>query len=290
MIKVGYCAGHGGYKNKLKKLYATPGKRTPDGEPEWEFNDNVARAFANELSLYEGVASKRFDDPTGQRDVPLKERTDRANDWGANYYFSFHHNGLSSVYGYHTGVETFVYTNPNPKSVALANAIHPAVVKAYGLNNRGVKKGNLHIVRETKMPAVLVEGGFMDSFIDIKKLRDNMALENAGKLIAQAFAKHVGLKKSSEVQGVSITKGELTVGQYEELKKIIEIQAKRIAVLEEQVKAQQLNDTGKYSCKELIKKAVADGTFKATHLSKLDKYSDGDLTSYALTYANNKLG
>lgn len=50
-----------------------------------------------------------------------------------------------------------------------------------------------------------------------------------------------------------------------------------------------LNDTGRFSCKELIKKAVAEGTFKKDHLDKLEKYSDADLISYALTYANNKL-
>ena len=188
MIKVGYCAGHG---------YNTPGKRTPDGEREWSFNDIVARAFANELANYDGVASKRFDDPTGKTDVPLKKRTDDANAWGAHYYISFHHNANTSKWGTWTGVETFVYLgNKNTKSGQLAKAIHPALVKAYGLKDRGIKEGNLHIVRETKMPAILIECGFMDSTIDIKKLRDENVLRNAGKMIAQALAAHLGFKKS----------------------------------------------------------------------------------------------
>ena len=70
MIKVGYCAGHG---------YNTPGKRTPDDEREWTFNDIVARAFEKELAQYEGITSKRFDDSTGKRDVPLQEHTDNTN-------------------------------------------------------------------------------------------------------------------------------------------------------------------------------------------------------------------
>jgi len=279
VIKVGFDAGHG---------INTPGKCTPDGEHEWSFNNKVARAFANELALYEGVASKRYDDPTGKRDVPLKERTDGANAWGADYYISFHHNGLAGQWGNHTGIETFHYAGSS-KGQALAKAIHPSLVAAYGLEDRGLKTNNLHITRETKMPAILVEGGFMDSRIDIVKLRNDEILENAGKSVARAFANFVCLKRSGEVKGVSTTKGELTLGQYEELKNIINTQAERIEVLEAQVKAQQLNDTGRYSCKELIKKAVADGTFKSTHLTKLDKYSDGDLESYALTYANNKL-
>src|SRR5690606_26189940 len=186
MIKIGYDAGHG---------INTPGKRTPDGEREWTFNDKVARAFANELALYEGVASKRFDDPTGKRDVPLKERTDGANAWGADYYISFHHNANTAKWGNWTGVETFIYTNASKKSIELANAIHPALVKAYGLRDRGIKKANLHIVRETKMPAILIEGGFMDSTIDIKKLRDDKVLDAAGKAVAEGAVDYFGLKK-----------------------------------------------------------------------------------------------
>jgi len=187
MIKVGFDAGH--YLN-------TPGKRTPDGEREWNFNNTVAKAFANELALYDGVASKRFDDPTGKTDVSLQKRTDGANDWNADYYISFHHNALAGKWGNHGGVETY-YSKGSTKGLALAKALHPAVVKAYGLKDRGLKDNNLHITRETKMPANLIEGGFMDSTIDIKKLRDNAVLENAGKLIAQAFAKYVGLKKTA---------------------------------------------------------------------------------------------
>lgn len=185
LIKVGYDAGHG---------LNTPGKRTPDGEREWTFNNIVAKAFANELALYDGVASKRFDDSTGKTDVSLQKRTDGANAWGADYYISFHHNALAGKWGNHTGVETF-YSKGSTKGLALAKAIHPAVVKAYGLANRGLKNSSLHITRETKMPAILVEGGFMDSLTDIKKLRDEKVLKAAGVAIAQAFAEHVGLKR-----------------------------------------------------------------------------------------------
>lgn len=185
-IKVGYVAGHGLH---------TPGKETPNGEKEWSFNDKVARAFHKELSQYEGIVLKRFDDPTGQRDVPLQERTDGANAWGADYYFSFHHNALRGVWGTHSGVESYIYDYAQAGSIALAEAIHPALVKAYGLPDRGIKRENLHDVRETTMPAILTEGGFMDSTIDIHKLRDDKVLENAGILIAQAFAKFVGRSK-----------------------------------------------------------------------------------------------
>lgn len=252
MIKIAYCAGHG---------YNTPGKRTPDGEREWSFNNKVAKAFANELALYDGVVTKRFDDPTGQSDVPLKKRTDGANAWGADYYISFHHNANTAKWGDWTGVETFVYIgNKNTKSGKLAKAIHPAVVKAYGLKDRGIKEANYHILRETKMPAVLIEGGFMDSVIDIKKLRDDKVLENAGREVARALAKFLGLKKRGEVLGVS-KEEDLTMKQYEELKKLIDAQNKRIAELENQLglKERPVLDTHKTAWQWAEKEGLMNG-------------------------------
>ena len=184
-----YDAGHGKY---------TAGKRSPSGkfeEREWFFNDVVARAFANEMKNYKGVKTVRTDDPTGKRDVPLRERTNKANKAKADFYISFHHNAYLSKWGDHTGVETYYYKT-STKGKAIAREVQRAVVKAYGLTDRGIKTANLHITRETNMPAVLVEGGFMDSNIDIKKLRDRKVLQNAGKEIAKAVAKHFKLKRT----------------------------------------------------------------------------------------------
>lgn len=189
MFKVAVCAGHGG-KN------STPGKRSPDGEYEWNFNDVVVRAFMDELTYYEGVEVKRMDDASGNTDVPLKTRTDKANAWGADVYLSFHHNANTSKWSDDwTGVETYTYPGSVPKSEKLASLVHPEIVKAYGLKDRGLKKADFHIVRETNMPAILVEGGFMDSTIDIKKLRDNNVLSSAGRGAARAVAAYGGLKR-----------------------------------------------------------------------------------------------
>jgi len=257
LIKVGYDAGHGLY---------TPGKRTPDDEREWTFNDKVARAFANELALYSGVASKRFDDPSGKTDVPLKTRTDGANNWGANYYISFHHNANTGKWGTWGGVETHIYNKTkNPKSIALANAIQPVLVKNYCLRDRGIKKTDLHITRETDCAAVLIEGGFMDSTTDIGALRNDTILANVGKSIAQAFANLVGLKKSSEVKGISITLG----------------------MEKTKVPQQLLNDTGRIAARELIKKGVKEKVFTSKH-ENVDKYEDKELISYGFAYINRK--
>src|SRR5690625_1294415 len=76
-------AGHG---------MGTAGKRTPDGEREWSFNSVVAQSIIDNLKSYKGVKTVRLDDPTGKRDVPLRERTNKANGAKADILISCHHN------------------------------------------------------------------------------------------------------------------------------------------------------------------------------------------------------
>lgn len=186
-FKVVIDAGHG--KN-------TPGKRTPAGEREWTFNDVVARAAIAELNKYANVDVLRVDDPTGNSDVPLNTRTARANSWGGSVYVSIHHNANTGKWGTWTGVETFVYTatTSTDGSMKLANAVHPRLVKAMGLKDRGIKKANFAVIRQSKMPAILTEGGYMDSTIDIVKMRNQAVLRGAGVAIAQGIVAYAGLK------------------------------------------------------------------------------------------------
>ncbi|MFS0562634.1 N-acetylmuramoyl-L-alanine amidase [Terribacillus sp. 179-K 1B1 HS] len=184
--KVAICAGHGGNGS-------TPGKRTPAGEYEWNFNNTVVNAAIAKMKDY-GITVLRTDDASGKTDVPLKTRTNKANNWGADAYVSVHHNANTGKWGDWTGVETYTYTGSQPKSEKLANAVHPRIVSAMGLRDRGTKKANLHIVRETKMPAILTEGGYMDSNIDIKKMRDNAVLRKQGEAIADGVAEYFGIK------------------------------------------------------------------------------------------------
>lgn len=187
VFKIAVGAGHG---------YNTAGKRSPADEREWSFNDKVVVAFIKEIKKYQNVEVRRMDDPTGKTDVPLITRTKKANSWGADIYYSSHHNAFKSKWGNHGGTETF-YSKGSVNGKRLAELIHKAQMDAYGLRDRGLKTNNLHITRETRMPAVLSEGGFMDSTIDIKKLRDSKVLEQAGINIAHAVAEYGGLKLKS---------------------------------------------------------------------------------------------
>ena len=185
MVKIAIDAGHG---------MNTAGKRTPDGEREWHFNDTVARWVVHNLKGYEGVETKRLDDTSGKTDVPLKARTDAANAWGADSLVSIHHNGLLGEWGAHTGTETYIYPD-SIKGLELAKAVHPELVKRFKLKDRGIKEENFHMLRESIMPAILTEGGYMDSRIDIVAMRDENRLRAQADGITAGLVKFHKLKK-----------------------------------------------------------------------------------------------
>ena len=124
----------------------------------------------------------------------LKSRTDLANEWGADVLVSIHHNAYVGKWGTHGGVETYTYPGGSQESLEIANDIHPLVVKAMGLRDRGLKLMNFHMLRESRMPAILIEGGFMDSSIDILALRDSKKLTANGEAIASGIVNYYNLK------------------------------------------------------------------------------------------------
>jgi N-acetylmuramoyl-L-alanine amidase len=181
-------AGHGKY---------TPGKQTPDGEKEWHFNNKVAQSIEKRLRKSNGIKCIRVDDPTGEIDRRLSERVQLANVKCADLYISIHHNANTGKWGTWTGVETFVMMpkKQNPKSTIAAQCIHPKVVKAMTLKDRGIKEANYYVLKETAMPAILIEGGFMDSTIDIKRLRDDKRLAMQGNAIVEGILEYISLER-----------------------------------------------------------------------------------------------
>lgn len=206
MVKIALDAGHG---------MNTAGKRTPDGEREWSFNNKVLLACVDALNKYNNVQILRLDNPTGKSDVPLIARTNQANRFKADVLVSIHHNALKTVWGSHGGVETFVHPTGSRASYDIADIINPRIVKAMGLRNRGVKQSNLHMVRESRMPAILTEGGFMDSNTDIGALRSDAKLKAQGIAIAEGLAEHFKLVPKKGV----IVMPDIDIGRYDKANK-----------------------------------------------------------------------
>lgn len=197
-------AGHGGFG-------VTPGKRGPDGKFEWIWNNASVLAFiAHMTTTYNGVRVVRVDDPTGRTDVPLATRVSRSNAAGAHLHISFHMNAMGHAWtDTGLGVETFIATGSSPTSTAARaqDAIHSRYVKAMGLKDRGQKQAPFYILMYTKAPAILLEGGFMDSKIDRKRMDDptvvDLAAAAAGDGVAELFnlgKKATAPKPSPDVQ------------------------------------------------------------------------------------------
>ncbi|TYS69836.1 N-acetylmuramoyl-L-alanine amidase [Sutcliffiella horikoshii] len=170
-------AGHG---------YGTPGKRTPDGMREYEFNREVAEYAKQELTGYHDV-EVRFTH-SDERDVPLKERTANANAWGARAFVSIHANAFGNG-GWNTaqGIETYCPVAYSPNSNRLANTIHSRLIHATGRKDRGIKSADFHVLRETNMASILCECGFMTSLEEARLLKS----DSYRRLCAHAITKGV---------------------------------------------------------------------------------------------------
>lgn len=128
-------------------------------------------------------------------DVGLYERCDMANGTGADVFVSIHAN--ASV----TNLEfqgTFTYYYPGSYwGEALAGMIQAEVVRAAGSIDRGILTDNFVVLRETRMPAVLVETGFMSCPAELWRLCDP-AYQRA---LAQGIANGVERYFTGRVRG-----------------------------------------------------------------------------------------
>jgi N-acetylmuramoyl-L-alanine amidase len=195
MFKLALNAGH--YKH-------TAGKRChPDIDPnqtrEWELNDRIADEIEKILSEYDGIEVLRIDDTEGEHDVSLSLRTKKANEWGADLWFSVHHNAAGKLFS-GGGIVSYVYISPTSEELEWQKLFYNNAVNATGLyGNRStpLAKKNLHELRETKMPAVLMECGFMDSTVDCPIILSEGYATTLAKAFSDVIIEKSGAKKKA---------------------------------------------------------------------------------------------
>jgi len=186
MIKIGLDAGHG---------LRTAGKQTPTGIKEWTLNDKVRDKVVYYLKDYD-VSFVFTDNDEGNTDESLATRVKKYIDAGVDVFVSIHHNALSGKWNNATGVEVFVDRNNTAKDMELANAIYKNMPNYIGLKGRGIKKENWYVINQNKIPAVLCEGGFMDSNIDYPVITSEKGQDGYARAIAQGLIEYLGLKKT----------------------------------------------------------------------------------------------
>lgn len=169
-------AGHGGYD-----AGAVNGSR-------YEKNDNLRMALAVGERLKKCGINVIY---TRDTDVfiPLLERSRISNQQNVDLFASFHRNSATTPTA--NGVETIVYNNASSKSIRAAEALQQALVNVGVQSNRGVKRANLSVLRETNAPALLLELGFINNEND-NALFDNK-FDAYADAIARSLAQSVGV-------------------------------------------------------------------------------------------------
>lgn len=196
MFKLALSAGHG---------IGTAGKRClksldPKETREWWLNDRICDMVEDMLKEYTGYQLLRLDDSDdGVDDAALKQRTDAANAWAADFYLSVHHNaGANGTKA--GGIVAITHPNSGSLAVEWRNELYDKLVDYTGLKgNRATPKTtmNLFVLRETKMAAVLLELGFMDSSTDVPVILSDAYAKRCAQAIVDVIVKRACLKKKA---------------------------------------------------------------------------------------------
>lgn len=129
--------------------------------------------------------------------IPLVRRVEIASQVKADIFVSIHFN--SSKNRQAEGIEVYYYSSkPLPRNRAskqLANCILTRLVDQTEASSRGVKAGNFHVIRETSMPAVLVEGGFITNLQERQKIRQRTYLDQIALGVAQGIDNYFKMNK-----------------------------------------------------------------------------------------------
>jgi N-acetylmuramoyl-L-alanine amidase len=167
-------AGHGGNDEGAKV----------DGFIEKKITLKVAK-LAKEALEFRGYKVRM----TRSKDeyISLSERVNLASVVQGKLFISFHCNS-SPLKSEVNGVEIFYHESKDAKrqkaSKRLASQALHSFLQQTGAHSRGVKKGNFYVIRETKMPSILVEIGFLTHSEERLRLNDSLYLEKIAHGIA----------------------------------------------------------------------------------------------------------
>lgn len=119
----------------------------------------------------------------------LSKRADIANKDGADYFISIH---LNSFNADSHGFETYRQPGKGPATAAFQTAVHEEILsflQPFGIQDRQKKEKNLAVLRETNMPAVLIENLFVTNPKEAALLKNDTFLDGLAKAHAEGIAK-----------------------------------------------------------------------------------------------------
>ena len=118
---------------------------------------DVAHKLARLLKFYKyGTLLSRKEDQF----ILLPDRTQCANNYNADLFISLHTNAAANTQAH--GIETFHFPTSH-EGERLATAVQQNLIQITHRRDRGVKEARFFVLRNTKMPAILCELGFLSN-------------------------------------------------------------------------------------------------------------------------------
>lgn len=159
---------------------------------EKEINLDMAHRLAEALqTLGADVLLTRTDDTF----IPLPERAQRANEFGAHLFLSLHVNRIPG-HPECFGAQTFFFPN-TPEGERLARLIQDELLGIDQENYRVAMPGRYRVLRETHMPAALVEVAFMTNARDRALLQDPAYREKVTGAVVQGILRFIAGEEAS---------------------------------------------------------------------------------------------
>lgn len=127
---------------------------------------------------------------TTMKQIDLNRRIEMASQAKADVFVSLHVNATAA--GRNSGAETF-YHYKSQAGKELAELIQQELIKIPGMNRRIAKPGNFYVIKNTSMPAVIVEVGYLSSAKEQKKLQQSWYQEQLSRAIAKGIATYFNM-------------------------------------------------------------------------------------------------
>ena len=176
-ILVALDAGHGG---------RDPGAVGIGGLQEKEVVLDIARQV-EQILAQNGIRTVQT--RPGDQEIDLEPRVATAENRGADLFVSIHANAISMSRPEVNGIETFYYASAEGRR--LASAVQSRLIRDTGAVDRGVKEARFYVIRNTSMPAILVETGFVTGTQDAARLRSSSGRRQIAESIAAGILDYV---------------------------------------------------------------------------------------------------
>lgn len=168
--------GHGG---------GDPGAVGIGSIKEKDINLSIAQRVASRLEQNGiRVIMTRSDD----REIDLSPRVQMAERSNVDLFVSIHANAISMSRPDVNGLETYYYSS----GLNLARTIHNSILRNTDMRDRGVRRANFYVIKNTSMPAVLVETGFVTGREDAARFNNITARNQIADAIADGILTYSG--------------------------------------------------------------------------------------------------